>query len=157
MNGESETLNGFRNEYAWLSNFFTSPTIVPVNGITLRWKTGEHLYQAYKLTCLKEGENLTELLYNIAACETPGQAKRMGRKLPIDSKQWDTVALHYMKETIHNKYEQNLELKQKLKDTNSLTLIEYNTWGDTYWGVDSATGKGQNNLGLLLMEYRNTL
>jgi predicted NAD-dependent protein-ADP-ribosyltransferase YbiA (DUF1768 family) len=29
-----------------------------------------------------------------------------------------------------------------------------NTWSDTFWGVDLKTGKGDNNLGKLIMKIR---
>lgn len=34
-------------------------------------------------------------------------------------------------------------------------LIEGNTWGDTFWGV--CRGKGENNLGKILMRLRSEL
>lgn len=44
------------------------------------------------------------------------------------------------------------ELQQRLLDTGSEELVEGNTWGDVYWGV--CDGKGQNNLGKILMDLR---
>ena len=32
-----------------------------------------------------------------------------------------------------------------------------NNWGDLIWGVDIETGEGQNLLGKLIMEFRETL
>ena len=34
---------------------------------------------------------------------------------------------------------------------------EGNNWGDLIWGVDIETGEGQNLLGKLIMEFRETL
>jgi predicted NAD-dependent protein-ADP-ribosyltransferase YbiA (DUF1768 family) len=47
------------------------------------------------------------------------------------------------------------ELRQKLLDTGSCTLVEGNTWGDTFWGV--CDGVGENHLGKLLMTIRADL
>lgn len=152
-----ETSNGFHDEYRWLSNFWESPMIVNIQGYEYRFLTGEHLYQAYKLNCLQPGEDLKGWLDTIASADTPGGAKRLGRALPIDTVKWDELAIHYMGETIRNKYEQNISLRDKLKATGDLQLVEYNTWNDTFWGVDLETGKGQNCLGKLLMMYREGL
>ena len=38
-----------------------------------------------------------------------------------------------------------------------MELVEGNTWGDMYWGVDLHTMKGQNKLGKILMKVRNEL
>lgn len=48
----------------------------------------------------------------------------------------------------------NPELLRRLLDTGDLTLIEGNHWGDTFWGVDIRTGKGDNHLGMILMQVR---
>ena len=37
------------------------------------------------------------------------------------------------------------------------SLIEGNNWHETFWGVDSETGEGQNNFGKILMELREEL
>ena len=43
----------------------------------------------------------------------------------------------------------------KLLDTGDTELIEGNNWHDTFWGV--CKGKGQNNLGKILMEVRKDI
>jgi len=59
-----------------------------------------------------------------------------------------------MKSCLQEKFSDPL-LRKKLLATGNATLIEGNTWGDTYWGV--CKGKGQNKLGKLLMELRSEL
>ena len=44
---------------------------------------------------------------------------------------------------------------QFFSHSNGLTLG--NNWGDLIWGVDIETGEGQNLLGKLIMEFRETL
>lgn len=36
-------------------------------------------------------------------------------------------------------------------------IVEGNTWGDAFWGVDSRTGEGENHLGQILMQVRSEL
>lgn len=45
--------------------------------------------------------------------------------------------------------------KTKLICTYPQSLVEGNTWNDTYWGV--CNGIGDNNLGKLLMQVRDQL
>ena len=59
-----------------------------------------------------------------------------------------------MAELLDCKFTQNPVLKLKLIETGSKKLIEGNTWGDTFWGMSSRTGKGRNALGQLLMKLR---
>ncbi len=44
------------------------------------------------------------------------------------------------------------KLRQKLLETGNEELVEGNEWSDFFWGV--CNGKGQNQLGKLLMKLR---
>ena len=48
-------------------------------------------------------------------------------------------------------------LAEKLISTHPNQLVEGNTWGDRFWGVDLKTRLGQNRLGRLLMILRDGL
>ena len=61
-----------------------------------------------------------------------------------------------MKELLRRKFSIPY-LRDLLLNTENATLIEGNTWNDTFWGIDLKTGKGQNHLGKLLMEIREEL
>ena len=60
-----------------------------------------------------------------------------------------------MEQILWAKFEQNPGLKEKLINTGDAYLEETNTWNDTFWGV--CKGKGQNNLGKILMKIRAEL
>jgi hypothetical protein len=66
---------------------------------------------------------------------------------------WDEVKIEVMRDVLVSKFQHNSELRQKLIDTGDAYLEEGNWWGDTFWGV--CKGKGQNKLGLLLIQLRN--
>lgn len=67
------------------------------------------------------------------------------------------VKLGFMEEIVRAKFLQNPHLAGKLLATKERQLVEGNTWGDTYWGVDIRTGQGENHLGRILMQVRNEL
>jgi predicted NAD-dependent protein-ADP-ribosyltransferase YbiA (DUF1768 family) len=56
---------------------------------------------------------------------------------------------------IAEKFGRHPDLASKLVSTGSVELIEGNWCGDTYWGI--CRGKGQNNLGKILMVTRQQL
>ncbi len=62
-----------------------------------------------------------------------------------------------MYEIVKAKFVQNTELGKKLCSTGEAPLAEGNSWHDVFWGVDEKTGKGENNLGKILMKVRDEL
>lgn len=133
----------FDGEYAFLSNFYDSP--IEKDGII--YPTNEHFFQAMKTLDNEERKR-------IAAAETPGKAKRMGRSVKLRP-DWEQSKIQIMKEGLTLKFLCHKDLAEKLVATGDVWLIEGNWWGDTYWGV--CNGVGHNMLGNLLMEIRRDL
>ena len=90
----------------------------------------------------------------VAATESPGRAKRIGRTFTLRD-DWDDVRIAFMTSLIDQKFD-DVVLAQKLKDTGDRPIIEGNTWGDTFWG-QSPLGNGENNLGKIIMNKREKL
>jgi len=59
-----------------------------------------------------------------------------------------------MRRYIEDKAEASLDLRRALLSTGTAQLVHTNDEGDTFWGVDSGTGEGQNVLGEAIMEVR---
>lgn len=135
-------INEFRGKYYFLSNFFEIP--VTYEGIIYR--NNEAAFQAAKVTDVAIREKFSEL--------DPSSAKRKGRHVQLRHG-WDQIKFNIMYEIVKAKFEQNIELKEKLLSTGDSYLEEGNTWGDRIWGTVS--GKGQNNLGKILMRVREEL
>lgn len=133
-------INEFRGEYYFLSNFYESP--VKYQGITYR--NNEAAFQAQKT--FSDRECFANL--------DPSSAKRKGRCVQLRS-DWEKVKLDEMYNIVKAKFEQNTDLKNKLLATGDSHLEEGNTWGDKIWGT--VGGKGQNNLGKILMRVRSEL
>lgn len=132
------TIDRFIGEYAFLSNFWSLDD----------GKTLEHYFQAAKTEKISEW-------YHVFQADTPQEAKRRGREVSL-REDWDEVKDGVMLDLLRSKFSQPY-LREKLLDTGDEYLIEGNTWRDTYWGADLATGVGQNKLGLLLMQVRDEL
>lgn len=144
----STVIQAFHHEYAFLSNFH--PAVVTFEGD--RYPTVEHAFQAAKTTDAKQRAQ-------IRAAATAALAKRLGRYVSLRAS-WEYVKLGVMHELLLCKF-QDKALKRKLVDTFPAYIIEGNSWGDNFWGVDDdilshAVGaRGQNWLGILLMLVRS--
>lgn len=142
-------IKGFGGDYHFLSNFYEAP--VAYEGIT--YPTSEHAFQAAKF--FTEFDTvLNDVRSGILTMETPGQAKRWGKKIPLRS-DWEDVKYQIMYEIVLAKFTQNPDLKEKLLNTGDAYLEETNNWNDKVWGV--CNGIGKNWLGKILMNVRNAL
>lgn len=133
----------FRNEYFFLSNFY--PCNITINDVT--YPTVEHAFQAFKSHDINDKKMIAEL-------PTPGEAKRIGRRIKL-REDWEDVKDTIMLKLLRIKFNSNHELKEKLLSTNDAELIEGNNHGDKYWGM--VNGVGKNKLGKLLMQVRKEL
>lgn len=135
-------INNFDKEWAFLSNFYESE--IEFEGIV--YPTNEHFFQAMKTLDVDERRA-------IANCLTPGQAKRMGRRVALRP-DWEDIKEDVMFEGLCLKFSDE-QLADWLLETGNEELVEGNWWGDTRWGV--CNGKGQNKLGKLLMRVRDLI
>lgn len=138
----------FEGKYAFLSNFYPSPILY--DGIV--YPTNEHFFQAMKTLDREERKR-------IAAAETPGQAKRLGRHVRLRA-DWEQIKVDVMRTGLMLKFTDAM-LAEKLLATGDEELIEGNWWHDNTWGSclcsDCINKPGRNLLGMLLMELRKEL
>ena len=145
----------FRGEYYFLSNYYTAP---------MRWRgidfhSGEQAF-AYAKTFFQSNQARGAISRGqILNAPSPGEAKKIGRRIEIDVEKWDAHKVMYMREIVHAKFATGEgNLVGKLINTGACLLVEGNNWGDKFWGrcLDATTGKmvGYNTLGTLLMEER---
>ena len=141
-------INCFDGKFAFLSNFYPSP----ITDGNLIFPTVEHMYQAAKTVNIKEYEE-------IAAADTPGQAKQLGRKITL-REDWEEVKDDIMYQALWLKFSIP-EFREKLLATDNEELVEGNNWHDNTWGDCSCERckdiKGQNMLGKLLMKVREEI
>lgn len=149
MDGERVKISQFKDEYGFLSNFYTSPFVYD----KVEWPTVEHAYQAAKTISGYHDRK-------IRMAKTPAIAKHLGGCVNL-RKDWEQVKVPIMTELVWEKFEQNSELRDKLLATGSTELVEGNWWHDTFWGVCFCQKcwdqKGKNMLGFILMEVRDML
>jgi len=137
-------IQGFQNEYRFLSNFYAFPEI-EIHGYWVR--SVEHIYQASKT------DNLAQKA-RILNAASAALAKKLGRECDVRVS-WDAEKYDIMEGAVRAKFTQHYHLKLKLLATGDAYLEETNPWGDTYWGV--CQGVGLNQLGSILMQVREEL
>lgn len=142
-----ETIDQFDGmSFKYLSNFSLDP--VKYEGIF--YKTSENAFQAAKTLDYNERRKFKDV--------DPGTAKKMGRKVEL-RKDWESVKDQVMLEILRIKFSES-ELKTKLLSTGNRKLVEGNIWHDCTWGVCRCArcgNKGENRLGILLMQVRSEL
>ncbi|MBN1802376.1 MAG: NADAR family protein [Candidatus Lokiarchaeota archaeon] len=139
------TIKEFKGKFRFLSNFYSSP--FSIRGI--EYKTVEHWFQSQKST---KSEEQTHVIN----ASTPGEAKKRGRQVNLRT-DWNETRLSIMEEGLRAKFNQNPNIRELLIKTGDQELQEGNRWGDTFWGINLRTGKGQNHLGKLLEKIRKEL
>ena len=126
--------------------------------------TAEHAYQAAKF----ESETTHRRVALVTAAE-----RALGEKFDgIASKNlahefaevgepfrpnWDNIKLGVMQEVVQRKFIANPDIRDQLAATGDTPIIEGNNWGDSFWGVDLATGEGENHLGRILEVVRTKI
>lgn len=153
-----ETIDSFRGEHRFLSNFWIlsssiRPTIQTYFGPAphVEATTVEHLYEAYKAT------NLKDFLYVINS-DTAGVAKRRGREISARPG-WDRIKIPVMRYALRLKFLLPNE-HDLLLGTGQAHLIEGNTWHDNFWGscrCVTCKNTGKNQLGKMIEAIREEL
>ena len=148
---------GFSGDLEFCSNFSFSVVRLPYRRGTAELPDVEHAYQAMKAGSLEEFLKQTGVCLYDYVCMTPGQAKRLGRKVRLVAN-WDEVKVEVMRHLLIQKFKIP-ELRLCLLATEG-ELVEWNHWHDNFWGVctcNRCPGEGENMLGRLLMEIREVL
>ena len=137
----------FHGETRYLSNF--APAEVVLDGEV--FPTTEHAFQAAKTLDKAAREKIRN--------GTPGQAKRLGRKIKIRDN-WDEMRLSTMESLLRQKFLTDNEHGKKLMATGTQEIVEGNSWHDQFWGscdCPECYEDGLNHLGKLLMKIRADL
>lgn len=145
-----------RPETRFLSNFYPYknkqgdkyPEKVSVFFEGIEFDCTENAYQAAKTLDLSLRKKFSKM--------TPFETKKywLGKEDQIRP-DWNEIKFSVLRDLNFQKYYNSPQLSKMLLDTKDAVLEEGNTWGDVYWGI--CNGVGQNNLGKILMEIRQTL
>jgi ribA/ribD-fused uncharacterized protein len=131
----------------WYKNSFSNMIRVPLTKEGIIYQSVENYYQAHKT------DNLEERKY--IASVNPYQAKKLGKKVKLRD-DWNlNLEVSIMKEALLLKWNQE-PFRSQLEELPD-TVVEWNNWNDSKWGVPIWNQVGRNILGILLMEVREEL
>jgi len=134
----------------WIKNWFSNmlPFDRPLRHQRIEYKTPENFYQA-----MKTPKDDVWARRKIAAMG-PFAAKnywRRGKSRP----DWREIKLNVMEFALRHKFAPGTSWHGRLMATGDEEIIEWNNWGDRFWGRDVRDGQGENHLGRLLMKLRD--
>ncbi len=143
---DNQNIKGFFGDYRFLSNFEICDCVYQ----GLEYTSSEAAYQSAKY----KDKNERVAFQNI----TPFQSMKLGRAVTASNmvRDWDKIKISVMHQILVSKFTLNSDLKNKLLSTGDKFLCETNWWNDYFWGQD-INGKGENNLGKILMQIRTDL
>lgn len=134
----------FRDVYYFLSNMYPAKVPMNIGGTDYIFDNAEAAFQAQK------NADWAAKFVGLNGFD----AKRLGRQVPIDRAIWNSQRIDAMRNAVQSKFNNNTELMQQLQGLADEYISEDNDWGDTFWGISQ--GRGQNNLGKILMDVRDT-
>jgi ribA/ribD-fused uncharacterized protein len=140
---ETIRFNSRTPEYRWLSNFGEGG----IDDGSRRWPTAEHFYQGQKCVDPAESEAVRQQ-------PTAAAAKQLGKQVKMAAN-WNQRRREVMLAALWLKFTQNGTLGERLLATGTALLVHEAPW-DPYWGT-GRDGRGQNQLGVLLMQVRKEL
>ena len=121
----------------------------------------EQAMMAGKAMLFKDIESFNKILKT----PNPRSVKRLGRKVKnFDPSVWDKYKKYIVKAAVYSKFKTNHKLRYELFSTGNKYLAEDSPY-DKVWAIgtkskkhkENKTWPGQNLLGIILMEVRETL
>ena len=129
----------------WFSNFEKLESPFVYQGIDF-W-TIENFYQAMKVD--KSDIETRKKIASVSASES----KKLGKKVKLRN-DWEQIKFEVMEYGLRKKFVPGSKWHEKLMQTGSEEIVEWNNWGDRIWGK-TMDGIGQNHLGKILMKIRD--
>lgn len=145
FNSDTNTIHQFKGEYGWLSNF--ADCTIEYEGKT--YPSVEHAYISAKSNESEWKDLCSSGEFNA------GPLKKLSKEIELRD-DWEKVKLEIMGKLLSNKFSQE-PFKTKLIQTDNKYIEEGNWWGDEFWGVSFKSGKGDNNLGRMIMLIRRLI
>lgn len=159
------------DNYFEFSNFYLAP--VEIDGKS--YLSSEHAYQASKFLGPDATDRSKKYAEEIRKVNTPNKSRILASQKRVGGYKWKTdlnptiekysdVKLrtdwesskdNVMRLIVLAKFSQHSNLRSLLLNTND-AIIQENSPRDSYWGIGK-DGKGNNMLGIILMETRDTL
>jgi len=115
------------------------------------YNTSENFYQAMKFESQEK-----RLEYSKLNCYT--SKIKANEEIHLWRDTWNKQEkLRVMEQVLRHKFTLETSFGKTLIETGVSDIVEWNDWGDTFWGKDIHSKIGENHLGIILMRIRNAL
>lgn len=145
-----QTTKGFREEFDFLSNMYPVELMLGDK----KMHSSEHIYQYLKASYLQDQDLKQKVLFS----KNGHESKKLMKGFVVP----DHAKVYAMGVALEKKFNVP-EMAKRLLLTNDVELVEYNWWGDSFWGKvipkggTYLTATGKNVLGNMLMKKRQQL
>lgn len=146
------------DDYGFMSNWYKSPFPLQFGDKIYQFENVEQAMMASKANLMGD-QNMFEVILNES---DPKRVKGLGRKVTnFNPDLWDKYKKQIVKAAITSKFKFNPNLREQLLATGDSYLAEGSPY-DKIWGTGSTSRnpkywKGQNLLGVILMEVRSEI
>ena len=150
-----------RKEDTYLNNYDITPF---TSEIGQSYQSVEHYYQSEKYRDYPSKDEGEAIRLEIINASDAAQSKEIARKYEDEDRAngrnmehwelWSKRKVDVMRDAIRYKFEQNQEIRKRLKETGDAKLVE-DSPVDMFWG--GWLPGSLNKLGEVLMEYRSTI
>lgn len=126
--------------------------MIPMEEDGIIYHTVENYYQASKI----DPDN-RKLRMEVAAMNPYESKRALSRspdKYPTREDWNEEMKLATMEKGLRHKFQKGTAWHDRLMEDDD-EIVEWNNWGDDFWGKLVSTQKGKNHLGELLMKIRN--
>ena len=145
-----EVIRFFKDEYKEFSNFYE---------VIIEYES--RIYDSVEIAFVAAKTKNQRIRFELSRLKASdsGKAKIIGRQIKL-RENWIIIRVPVMKKLVDQKFNYT-KFSEKLLSTGDVEIIEGNYWHDNFWG-DCYCKKcknipGQNKLGKILMQKRNTL
>ncbi len=118
-----KTIDGFKGEYRWLSNFAPVKIILD----NAEYQSVEHAYMSAK------SEDIEWKKFCADKDNSAGKVKKASKEIQL-REDWNSIRLKTMEYCLWQKFTQQPYRKQLL-NTDGITLYEFNSHHDNYFGI----------------------
>ena len=148
--------------YFW-GSLFSNWANTPFKYKNISFENSEQAYMWEKCMFFGQEGMAEDVLFS----KEPRECKSIGRSIPnFDEAKWSEISFQVMRDVNLEKYRQHKDSLKFLKESGDKIIVEASPF-DKIWGIglhydeedvlDESKWKGQNLLGKVLMEVRETL
>jgi predicted NAD-dependent protein-ADP-ribosyltransferase YbiA (DUF1768 family) len=150
LNCHAQIIKDWIESHKFIMNWFSNMARLdrPIKYQGINYYSVENFYQAMKID--KSNMALRERFAKLTPAQAKNEAKNLPKRQEFFDKRLEIIEYGLRQKFLQPKW--NKYIKEYKGD-----IVEYNNWGDEFWGVNIFNNCGENNLGKILMKIKAEL